>query len=86
VRSTTPPDTFGGTVRAEDADGIDSVWVTVDSVVDANDGLLDRVFSARFTFVIGAGKPDGTQIPVQLRARDVAGFQVQRDTYVVVVP
>jgi hypothetical protein len=82
----TPPDTVAGTVRAEDADGLDSVWVTVDSAVAGEDGGFDRVFSARFRFLIGAGKTQGTQIPVELRARDIAGFQVVQDTYVVVVP
>ncbi|HEV8266490.1 MAG TPA: hypothetical protein VGQ06_16195 [Gemmatimonadales bacterium] len=86
MRSSTPPDTFAGTVRAEDPDGIDSVWVSVDSVVAGEDGLLDQVFTSRFRFLIGAGKTAGTQIPVQIRARDIAGFQVERDTHVVVVP
>ena len=82
----TPPDTLSGTVRAEDADGLDSVWVTVDSAVAGEDGGFDRVFSARFRFLIGAGKTPGTQIPVELRARDIAGFVVEKDTQVVVVP
>ena len=89
VRSSTPPtppDTLTGTVRAEDPDGIDSVWVTVDAVVAAQDGLLERVFTTRFRFPIAAGKTDGTRIPVEIRARDIAGFQVTRDTQVVVVP
>ncbi|MGH2671102.1 MAG: hypothetical protein ACREMC_05210 [Gemmatimonadales bacterium] len=73
-------------MRAEDPDGIDSVWVTVDAVVVAQDGLLERVFTSRFRFPIAAGKTDGTQIPVEIRARDVAGFQVTQDTHVVVVP
>ena len=73
-------------MRAEDPDGIDSVWVTVDALVDAQDGLLERVFTARFRFPIAAGKADGTPIPVEIRARDIAGFQVTRDTQVVVVP
>jgi hypothetical protein len=89
VRSSTPPtppDTLTGTVRAEDPDGIDSVWVTVDGVAAAEDGVLERVFTSRFRFPIAAGKTDGTQVPVEVRARDIAGFQVTRDTHVVVVP
>lgn len=86
VRSQTPPDTLAGTVRAEDADGLDSVWVSVDSAVAGEDGGFDQVFSSRFRFLIGAGKSQGTQIPIQFRARDIAGFQVVQDTYVVVVP
>jgi hypothetical protein len=86
VRSTTPPDTLTATVRAEDPDGVDSVWVTVDSVAAGEDGSLDRVFTAQFRFPIGAGKSAGTHVPVQLRARDGAGFQATRDSFVVVVP
>ncbi|HMJ58323.1 MAG TPA: hypothetical protein VK467_04255, partial [Gemmatimonadales bacterium] len=82
----TPPDTLSGTVRAEDTDGLDSVWVTVDSAVAGEDGGFDRVFSAPFRFLIGAGKTPGTVLSVQLRARDIAGFQVIRDTSVTVVP
>jgi len=82
----TPPDTLSGTVRAEDTDGLDSVWVTVDSAVAGEDGGFDRVFSAPFRFLIGAGKTPGTVLAVQLRARDIAGFQVIRDTSVTVVP
>lgn len=85
MRSITPPDTFGGTVRAEDPDGIDSVWVTVDSAVAGEDGGFDQVFSSRFRFLIGPGKSPGTEIRVEFRARDIAGFEVTRDTHVVVV-
>jgi len=81
----TPPDTLSGTVRAEDTDGLDSVWVTVDSAVAGEDGGFDRVFSTTFRFLIGPGKTPGTILPVQIRARDIAGFQVARDTNVVVV-
>lgn len=81
----TPPDTLSGTVRAEDTDGLDSVWVTVDSAVAGEDGGFDAVFSAPFRFLIGPGKTPGTVLPVQVRARDIAGFQVARDTFVVVV-
>jgi len=81
-----PPDTLSGTVRAEDTDGLDSVWVTVDSAVAGEDGGFDRVFSAPFRFLIGAGKTPGTVLSVQIRARDIAGFQVIRDTSVTVVP
>jgi len=75
-----------GTVRAEDPDGLDSVWVSVDAEVAGVDGGFERVFAAPFRFVIGAGKNQGTSVPVQFRARDIAGFMIVRDTYVVVVP
>ncbi|HEV8304234.1 MAG TPA: hypothetical protein VGQ25_04695 [Gemmatimonadales bacterium] len=73
-------------MRAEDPDGIDSVWVSVDSVVAGKDGLFDQVFTSRFRFLIGSGKTAGTHIPVQIRARDIGGFQVIRDSFVVVAP
>lgn len=85
MRSTTPPDTVAGTVRAEDPDGLDSVWVMVDSVVHGEDGGFDAVFSSRFRFLVGSGKGIGTIIPISLRARDLGGFEVTRDTQVVVV-
>lgn len=85
MRSATPPDTVAGTVRAEDPDGIDSVWVAVDSVVAGEDGLFEHVFTSRFRFLLGEGKSAGTQVPVVIRARDIAGFEVTRDTHVVVI-
>jgi hypothetical protein len=85
-RTLPPPDSVAGTLRAEDADGLDSVWVTVDGVVAGESGGFDRVFTSRFRFPIAAGKGAGTQVPIRIRARDIAGFQVVRDTHVVVVP
>jgi len=81
----TPPDTLSGTVRAEDTDGLDSVWVTVDSAVAGEDGGFDQVFSGTFRFLIGPGKTPNTVLSIQIRARDIAGFQVIRDTNVTVV-
>jgi hypothetical protein len=75
-----------GAVRVEDPDGIDSVWVVVDSVEKGDNGGFDRVFSSRYRFVITAGRTAGEHVPVAFRARDISGFEVQRDTYVVVVP
>lgn len=86
VRSSAPPDTVAGNVRAEDEDGIDSVWVSVDSVIRGDDGFFEPVFSSTFRFIIATGKSPGTEIPVTFRARDLAGFEVSRDTHVVVVP
>ena len=86
VRSTTPPDTLRGTVDASDPDGLDSVWVSVDSVESGEDAGFDPRFISTFAFLIGPGKSHNTHIPVQIRARDLAGFSVVRDTYVVVVP
>jgi hypothetical protein len=75
-----------GTVLAEDADGIDSVWITLETVEKGEDGGFSSVFSSRYVFVVSPGFPPGQQIPMTFRARDIAGFEVQRDTYVVVGP
>ena len=82
----TPPDTIAGTVRADDPDGLDSVWVSVDLVLAGEDGGLRRTFSAPFRFTVGSGKPPTTRIPITIRARDIAGFEASRDTFVTVVP
>ncbi len=89
VRSINPPapqDSISGSIQARDPDGIDSVWVKVDQIEAGDDGGLDPSFNRRFSFTVQAGKPPTTQIPVRFRARDLAGFEVQRDTYVVVIP
>jgi hypothetical protein len=89
VRSKNPPaspDTVSGTVRAEDPDGLDSVWVSVDLVVAGEDGFLQRTLSAPFRFTVGPGKTATTRIPVTIRARDIAGFEASRDSFVTVVP
>ena len=73
-------------VLAQDADGIDSVWVAAGSLEWADDGSLSQVISTRYRLIIPSGTQAGTQIPMSLRARDAAGFETQRDTYVVAVP
>jgi hypothetical protein len=78
-------DTVAGDIRVEDADGIDSVWVTLENVEQGFNGGFEPLFSSRFRFVVQGFSPT-EQIPLTLRARDVAGFEVQRDTYVVVIP
>jgi len=79
-------DTLGGTVRAQDADGIDSIWVTAGSEKWADDGGFNLVISTRYRLIIPSGTPAGTHLPMSVRARDAAGFEAQRDTYVVAVP
>lgn len=79
-------DTIAGTVRAQDADGIDSVWVTAGTLEWADDGGFSQVISTRYRLIIPAGTQPGTQIPLTLQARDAAGFEAQRDSYVVAVP
>ena len=84
--SSTEVDTVSGTIRAADPDGIDSVWVTVDNEERGEDGGFNQVFSARYRFLVGAGQQPGIRLVLQFRARDIAGFEVQKDTYVVVSP
>jgi len=86
-RSTPAPDTLVVTVRAEDDDGIDSVWVQLagEPPVGA-DGLLDPVLEGPFRMVVPAGLGPGTILPVTVQARDVVGFRSQRDTSVTVGP
>ena len=84
--SATHTDTLRGSVSVEDADGIDSVWVALDSVEKGEDGGFDRTFGSRWLFIVNAGANQGTVLPLTFRARDIAGFEAQRDTYVVVGP
>ena len=79
-------DTIAGTVQAQDADGIDSVWITAGSQQWVDDGGFRQVISTRYRLIIPSGSLSGTQIPMSFRARDAAGFEAQRDTYVVAVP
>lgn len=68
------PDTLTGTARAEDPDGIDSLWVTVDQMEHGVDGELDRVFAVRFELPVREGLSGGSTVEVVLRARDLSGF------------
>jgi hypothetical protein len=74
-----------GDLRVEDRDGIDSVWIMLDTFEKGDDGGFDQVFVSRYRFVV-QGFPPAQQIPMTFRARDITGFVVQRDTYVVVIP
>jgi hypothetical protein len=83
--SVTSPDTFTGTVRANDPDGIDSLWLSVDSATPLGaDGLLQPSFQAPFRAEIPAGHVLGDHIPVNLTARDIAGYVGGIDTFVIV--
>ena len=79
------PDTVTGIVTADDADGLDSIWVTVGTAEQAADGGFDRTLSFRYRLVVPAGQQPGTQIPMSFRARDALAFEARKDTYVVVV-
>jgi hypothetical protein len=58
----------------------------LDSVEKGEDGGFERVFSSRWVFIVTAGRSEGTSLPLTFRARDIAGFVAERDTYVVVGP
>jgi len=73
-------------VRAQDADGIDSLWITAGAQQWVDDGGFNQVISTRYRLIIPSGTQPGTHIPMSLVARDAAGFAAQRDTYVVAVP
>ncbi|MGH7699064.1 MAG: hypothetical protein ACREMJ_00870 [Gemmatimonadales bacterium] len=80
------PDTLTGRARAQDPDGIDSVWVTLDGQEWRLDGRLERAFEHALTLPVPPGLAEGTAVAVALRARDLAGMSdtVQHD--VVVIP
>ena len=79
------PDTISGTLRADDPDGIDSVWLTVDGGPPLGaDGLFDESFFATFRAEIPAGHVLGDRVPLRLTARDISGFVGGLDTVVIV--
>jgi len=73
-------------VHAQDADGIDSLWITAGAKQWVDDGGFSQVISTSYRVIIPSGTQPGTQIPMSVRARDAAGFEAQKDTYVVAVP
>jgi hypothetical protein len=79
-------DTVGGTVHAEDFDGIDSVWATLGTEERSADGSFSRIVTWRYRFIVPAGQTPGTHLALSFRTRDAAGFEAQRDTYVVAIP
>jgi len=50
----------------------------------AADGGFQFTFEAPFFFFIDSGLAKGQKIPVQYRARDIAGYQDVLDTFVVI--
>lgn len=79
------PDTLTGSVRADDPDGIDSVWLSIDSGPPLGaDGLFEPTFSAPFRAAVPAGHAAGDHVTVQFSARDIAGYEGGLDTFVVV--
>jgi hypothetical protein len=82
----TSPDTLTGAVQAEDRDGIDSVWVTLETDRSGEDGFFEVVVRAPFRFVIPAGLPPTTVLALRAEARDLVGFTTTLDTIVRVIP
>ena len=79
------PDTLTGSLRAEDPDGIDSVWLSVDSAPPLGaDGLLEPTFLASFRAAVRNGHVLGDRVAVRLTARDITGYVGGLDTFVVV--
>lgn len=83
--SVTTPDTLTGTIHATDNVGIDSLWMQVGSSPEVGvDGGFNFTFDAPFRFEIDSNLLKGTKVPVQYRARDIAGYADVLDTFVVV--
>jgi hypothetical protein len=83
----TSPDTLRGTVRAEDRDGIDSLWVTLGTQQRAGtDGFFERTVLVPFRLDVPPGLSPGTVLDIRLEARDIVGFRSILDTLVVVIP
>ncbi|MGH7537334.1 MAG: hypothetical protein ACREMF_01750 [Gemmatimonadales bacterium] len=79
------PDTLTGAVRADDVDGIDSVFLSVDSEAPRGaDGLLEPTFFGPFQIPVRAGHIPGDLVPIQVTARDIAGYVSVLDTFVIV--
>jgi hypothetical protein len=79
------PDTLNGTVQVTDADGIDSVWLAVDSApFESWDGAFATAFTSSFRVLIARGLSPGDRLPVTVSATDVTGFEGEVDTAVTV--
>ena len=79
------PDNLTGTIRADDRDGIDSIWLEVDSALPLGaDGLLEATFTARYSAIIRPGHLARDRITIRLTGRDISGYVSGLDTFVVV--
>ena len=79
------PDTLTGSLRADDVDGIDSIWLSVDSAAPlAADGLLEQTFIATFRAGIRGGHVLGDRVSLRFTARDLSGYVGVLDTFVTV--
>jgi len=78
------PDTLTGSIVVADRDGIDSVWLTVDTAQRVADGFFETSYSSPFAIGIRGGFAKFERVPVVLKARDVVGFTGVLDTVIVV--
>lgn len=76
------PDTLTGDVRVHDPDGIDSLWLVVDTVRNGYEGFLVETLEAPFAVEIPSGRSPGEAIPLILEARDILGYVSTLDTFV----
>lgn len=76
------PDTLTGRLRATDADGIDSLWLVVDTARFGIEGFLLDEVEGPFAVEIPGGRPSGVPIPLTLEARDALGWVSTLDTFV----
>ena len=76
------PDTLTGRFRATDVDGIDSLWLVVDTTRYGAEGFLADELEGPFQVEIPAGRFAGEEIPLILEARDVLGYVSTLDTFV----
>jgi hypothetical protein len=76
------PDTLTGRLRATDVDGIDSLWLVVDTTRFGIEGFLVDEIEGPFAVEIPAGRSPGEAIPLILEARDLLGYVSTLDTFV----
>ncbi len=78
------PDTVTGTITVRDDDGIDSVWLSVDTVRRGDDGFFQPTYVRAYRFPVPSGRVLGDTVRLHGEARDVAGFLGVKDTFVTV--
>jgi hypothetical protein len=76
------PDVLTGRFRATDRDGVDSVWLVVDTVRYGIEGSLEDDVEGPFSVEVPGGKAPGDLVSLTLEARDALGFTGALDTVV----
>jgi len=81
----TSPGTISGSIASSDPDGLDSIWLDVDSTrVNGWNGSFYTQFTTTFLVTTPSGLTQGTRVPIRVSARDVTGFVGLLDTAVTV--